>query len=386
MLRVLIIEDDDVKAQLIGSEIDEFFSGAKLVDHCATFADVAKKIFENAYDFIVADLMIPRRAGEAAVDCSEELLEYLSTSEKNANAVSVGLSRFPDVVKARVEEFSAKLMFLLHFDEAGSWRQSLNLCMQRVAQNSIYDFVILCALEAEREAFRGVKGIGYGELTSFRGMDCRTLLLGDFKGLCIVQPRMGLVDATAIASFALSECRPRVLAMSGICAGFSKEAHLGTVIVSDPCWEHQAGKWKGDHFELAHYQEPLKNDVRTCIAHVIKKDPTLSGVRYDLRDLKVAVDNAALLAPSVSGSAVISSGEMATSIAEQHRKMAALDMEVFGVYRAASLYPSPVRFFAAKTVVDFADEKKGDDIHLDGALLSARFVAAGVLALLNIDD
>lgn len=381
-----MIEDNDAKAQMIESEINEFFSSAKSVDRCITFAEVAKRVFENAYDFIVADLMIPRRAGEPAVDCSEELLEYLSTSEKNANAVSVGLSRFPDIVKARVEEFSSKLVFLLHLDEVGSWRQSLNLCMQRVAQNSIYDFVILCALEAEREAFRGVRDVVYGELNNFRGLDCRSLLLGGFKGLCVVQPRMGLVDAAAVAAFALSECRPKVLAMSGICAGFTKEARLGTVIVSDPCWEHQAGKWKGDHFELAHYQEPLKNDVRTCIAHVIKRDPTLSGVRYDLRDLKAATDEAALLAPSVSGSAVIASGELASSIAEQHRKMAALDMEVFGVYRAAALYPSPVKFFAAKTVVDFADEKKGDNIHLDGALLSARFVAAGVLALLTSAD
>lgn len=383
MLRILVIEDDDEKARLIEAEIHEFFSGTKSIDRCVTFAEVAKKVFENAYDFIVADLMLPRRAGEPAVDCSEELLEYLSTSEKNANAVSVGLSKFPDVVKSRVEEFSSKLVFLLHFDQSGSWRQSLNLCMQRVAQNSVYDFVVLCALEAEREAFRGVKSVGFGELTSFRGMDCRVLVIDGFKGLCIVQPRMGLVDATAVAAFALSECRPRVLAMSGICAGFSKEASLGTVIVSDPCWEHQAGKWKGERFELAHYQEPLNNDVRTSIAHVIKADPTLSSVRYDLRELRTPVDGAALLAPSVSGSAVIASGEIASGIAEQHRKMAALDMEVFGVYRAASLYPSPVKFFAAKTVVDFADEEKGDDVHVDGALLSARFVAAAVLALLT---
>jgi adenosylhomocysteine nucleosidase len=382
LLKVLIIEDSDSKANAIIAEIEQFFRSSKKIDRCVTFSDVAKKIFENAYDFIVFDLMLPRRSGETEVDFSEELLSYLSTSERNANAVIVGLSKFSNVVYARVSEFASKMVFLLHFDEAGSWRQSLNLCMQRVAQNNLHDFVILCALEAEREAFRNIKDVECGELSNFRGMDCRALTIHGYRGLCLVQPRMGLVDATAVAAFALSECRPRILAMAGICAGFSKEAKIGSLIVSDPCWEHQAGKWKGSEFQLSHYQEPLNNEVRTCIAQIIKRDPTLSNIRYGFRELKMAVDDAALVAPSVSGSAVIASGDMANSIAEQHRKIAALDMEVYGVYRAAALYPSPVKFFAAKTVVDFADERKGDDIHIDGAMLSARFVCAAIHELL----
>lgn len=383
MLNILIIEDSDEKSAEIVREVESFFKGAKRIDRCASFSEVAKAIYEKAYDFIVADLMIPRRRGETEVDFSEELLLYISTSEKNSNAVTVGLSKFPDVVKARLEEFSARLVFLLHFDEAGAWRQSLNLCMQRVAQNNVYDFVIICALEVEREAFRSVKGVEYGELSNFRGMDCRSLTIGTYKGLCVVPPRMGLVDATAVAAFALSECKPRVLAMAGICAGFSKEASLGSVIVSDPSWEHQAGKWKGNDFQTSHYQEPLNNEVRTCIAQVVKKDSTLSSLRYDLRDLKTPSENSALVAPSVSGSSVVASEELASSIAGQHRKMAALDMEVYGVYRAAALYPSQVKFFAAKTVVDFADEGKGDDIHTDGAILSARFVSATIGELLK---
>ena len=74
MLKVLVIEDSDSKANAIIAEIEQFFRSSKKIDRCVTFSDVAKKIFENAYDFIVFDLMLPRRSGETEVDFSEELL------------------------------------------------------------------------------------------------------------------------------------------------------------------------------------------------------------------------------------------------------------------------------------------------------------------------
>lgn len=58
-------------------------------------------------------------------------------------------------------------------------------------------------------------------------------------------------------------------------------------------------------------------------------------------------------------------------------------MEVFGVHRAAALYQEPVICFAAKTVVDLADEAKGDDLQQAGAILSARFVIQAIEALLQ---
>ncbi len=61
-------------------------------------------------------------------------------------------------------------------------------------------------------------------------------------------------------------------------------------------------------------------------------------------------------------------------IGAQHRKMAGLDMEMYGVYKAAELSSGNPLFFGAKTVVDLADSAKGDTYHEYGSILSARFV------------
>jgi nucleoside phosphorylase len=171
--------------------------------------------------------------------------------------------------------------------------------------------------------------------------------------------------------------------MSGICAGFEGEVELGSLLVSDPTWEHQSGKWKGEDFKLSHYQEPLANNVRTILHQIIEEDPSCSEFRSDLSTLGTGLERAATIAPTVSGSAVIASTPKADEIKEQHRKIGGLDMEVYGLYRAAALHADSVNCFAAKTVVDLANEAKGDDLHQDGAIFSARFVAQAIERILN---
>jgi hypothetical protein len=70
------------------------------------------------------------------------------------------------------------------------------------------------------------------------------------------------------------------------------------------------------------------------------------------------------------------------SISQQHRKVAALDMETYGVYYAASESDRDIRhYFSVKAVVDFADETKDDKLHEYGCLVSAR-AAIGVIGSL----
>lgn len=198
-----------------------------------------------------------------------------------------------------------------------------------------------------------------------------------------MQPRMGLVDAAAVATRAITVFSPKIIAMAGICAGFKDEVSLGTLAVSDISWDHQAGKWKENEFEISSYQESMDAETRSVIVKLINEDPRLSSYRYNLRELELPIDKSSAIVPSVSGSAVIASEAYATQIKKAHRKLASLDMEIYAVYRAAALYGGNIRCFAAKTVVDLADEKKDDRLHHDGTLLSARFVAAAVSELLK---
>ena len=84
-----------------------------------------------------------------------------------------------------------------------------------------------------------------------------------------------------------------------------------------------------------------------------------------------SVQSRALLSVFASGSAVIASQERLAAVAQQHRKVGAIDMEAFGFHRAVELSGHKVHVFTAKVIVDSADSKKSDDLHQYGCYLSA---------------
>jgi nucleoside phosphorylase len=90
------------------------------------------------------------------------------------------------------------------------------------------------------------------------------------------------------------------------------------------------------------------------------------------------------IVPFASGSAVVASTDRIKEIADQHRKMAGIDMEMYGVYKSLKLSCRPeIMFFGVKTVVDFADEQKSDNLHNYGAIVSSRFAVMAIKELLQ---
>jgi len=380
MIKALIIEDNDVKYIKIFSIISDYFGSDRVeVTRCAFFAESVETIFEHHFDLIVVDLLLPRFFGDEPVDISEELVEHLGGSSKNSNATVIAISEFNDVIASRRSQFAKQAVFLLSYDEHETWQECLKVLMQRVSFRRHLDFVIICALDKERSAFRRVDNddFAWGEMFEVEGLDCREVKIGGASGMCIKQPRMGLVDATAVATKVLSVFSPRILAMAGICGGVSGESELGQLVVSDPSWEHQAGKWDGDSFRYEAYQEHLENGLRTRLSQLVESEGDFHDLTRGLLALP-RLEKAAVIAPSGSGSAVIASKEHIDKIALQHRKLAAIDMEVYGVHRAVALFGSEVHCFAAKVVTDMADEEKDDALQIEGAVLSARFVVRAI--------
>ena len=83
-----------------------------------------------------------------------------------------------------------------------------------------------------------------------------------------------------------------------------------------------------------------------------------------------------------TGSAVVADKDRLAPVVNQHRKLAAIDMEMFGFYFACARSKHRLEhFFGAKAVVDLADAAKGDEFHAYGCFVSARAVT-GLLDLL----
>lgn len=384
-MKVLIVEDEGTKFDDISSFIKNYMETADVdIFHAETFSHATTLIYEKQFDLIVVDLLMPRRIGDEPSDISEELLDHLRESHLNSGATVVAISQFSDVVSVRRAGFTQLGGFVIEYNDIESWKACLGILLQKIESEQQVDFVVICALDKEIEAFSEVSIESYvaphDPFTKI-GLDCKRMAIGSLKGVCIRLPRMGLVDSSAVASRALVCFRPKLICMSGICAGFKSNVNLGQLLVTETCWDYQSGKWSGDEFRPAAYHEPVKNQTMVILRHVAAQIEADGNYLKDLRSIK---PNAipVIFAPSVSGSAVIASESKISQLSDQHRKIAGLDMEVYGIHRSAALHHKDVLVFSAKTVVDLGDENKNDGLQEEGCIFAARFTTLGIKALL----
>ena len=313
------------------------------------------------------------REGEDEQDISEDIISILELSSSNRDASIIAFSGFEDLVTAQRQRFSEAGIILVRYNSADDlWKKHISNALSKIREQVVFDFLIVCALEKERSAYRSTNA-KIGEFRNIRGLDCLILEVGLLKGACIKLPRMGLVEASIITTRAIGLFKPRIVAMSGICAGREGNSKLGTLVVPDICWEYQAGKWADAGFKMEHYDVALQATVRTILDQLIASD--VKGAKYKEGLLEDSIRfESIVIAPMSTGSAVIASSERMEQVGTQHRKMAGVDMEMYGVYKAAELSAQNLVFFGAKTVVDLANNSKGDTYHEYGSILSARFV------------
>jgi nucleoside phosphorylase len=173
----------------------------------------------------------------------------------------------------------------------------------------------------------------------------------------------------------ISALRPRILAMVGICAGMRGSCEMGDLLVADPSWDWQMGKYAQDAFEIAPDQIGSPVEITQCLT-VLRQDRSFlfNAAEAFPGEKPQNVPNI-LIGPVASGSAVLADESTAEAIKGQHRKLLGVDMELFGVYCAArdSSAPRPITF-GIKGVCDFADHHKNDKYQAFAARMSARTI------------
>lgn len=375
MTSVLIIDDSDTKADHIAEVLKLRFSESLELSRNTCLADGIRSLSEKRYDLIVLDLFLPTIPKTEPIDASAQIVDAIRQSALNVRSQVIALSAFDDLVEARRLEFSEAGIILIHYSETNpTWKDVLDVICQRVDTKENCAFVIICALALERQSYQYCD-VEIGQLVIVGGLDCLRIRIGKYRGICVLLSRMGIVDAAATTARAIELFSPRLVAMSGICAGFSARSKIGDVICVDNCWEHQAGKWSGPNFKLEEYQMPLNDRIRTMFRQIIEHTDSFKKFRESIPAAKSDQNGNIHIGPLVSGSAVVASDKLQEMIADQHKRLVGLDMEVYGVARACHLAQGNIEFLAVKTVVDLADENKNDRLQAYGSTLSAKIVS-----------
>lgn len=378
-MRIVVFEDDDHKYSSIMSVLESKGIRENSVHRIGNVAKFAS-LNGQSPDLFILDIRMPGVDGGESRSSGGEILKMLDYSG-HARVPVLAITAFPEEATACREEFAARGCIIYDFGRKDLWSQALDIFLAQARDRGRYDFIIFAALRKERAAFLSDPRVKIDSLIRY-GIDHWDFDLDGKSGSIVLLPRVGLVVATAVVSRVLEQYVPKVVAMTGICAGNPEHAKLGQLLIADMCWEYQSGKWLDDLFEAEPYQVNITPETKLVLSKMIEDSSILrtleDGYNGDFRPSERLNPK---LAPFATGSAVIASEKRMLSIRQQHRKFAGLDMEIFGFHTAVELSAHKLHAFSAKVVVDVGNNTKNDFLHEYGSFVSAKFVLEAISTL-----
>jgi nucleoside phosphorylase/CheY-like chemotaxis protein len=374
-MKILLIEDNSSKKDAIVTTISNTLinkSNDPIIAYATDLQQAIRHLNSQVFDLVIFDMYLPdSHLSNTERDCSQELICAFSDS-KNYQSEAIALTKFEINEISDIHAFNLAGITLVNYNDLDDWKIALKQKINRASQKVTCDFLIFCALTKERIAFTETV-CKLGERKNIYGMDCQEACIGNSVGFIIKPRSMGLVYMAIVASKAIELFQPKIVSMSGICAGIEGESNYLDLIVGKTCWEYQTGKWKDGEFKQEPYQVNMSRQLEVDLQQSTENIAILELIRKDLFCTELG-SMAIKVAPISSGSAVIADKQLMERIGLQHRKMAGLEMEMYSLYEAAAQSLCNPWCFGAKAVVDMGDSSKGDSFHDIGCIVSARYI------------
>lgn len=399
-MKILFVDDDREKFKAL---FPALLSECRLTESDIEFAYDAMQAREllrrQQFDLLILDLLLPLRGiGEPELKHSIDLVkDILGDDDFKKPGSLIGVTRDCNARVHAEPAFQDYLWTIVEVDPTSSeWISKIVNCVSYLVsadaqevdqQGYLKDVAILTALSSpEMEAVHQVPWAWGVE----HPLDRTTMVReGSFissgrtySAVCASAPRMGMIATAILATKLIQFARPRFLVMAGICAGVEGRVGMGDVVLADPCWDYQSGKYVvdgqvGSRFDIAPHQIVISEAIRVRI-DAMRRD---RSVWREIEDRWVAPrpSNGLRLhiGPVASGSAVIADAAQVELVKAQQRQLLGIEMEIYGLLAAAHSANSPKpTAFALKSVCDFADSNKNDSYHAYAAYTSAQAVRA----------
>jgi len=395
-MKILFVDDNESRIQgaterLVGC------CGVRSSDivHARSAIEARSALSKTHFDLLVLDILIPNRTVDTpSVEASMYLLDEIVEGEGLIKPVQViGLTAFSNALERVSERFAERLWTILYADiTSTAWLESLEKCVTYLKEQAAgreqrrfgTDLLLVTALQKpEMTAVRKLKWDWEAEepfdSTTFISRGRFKSGEQEYKVISACPSRVGMVSTAVLSAKLIALLRPRVCAMVGICAGVRDKTKLGDILVADPTWDYQSGKRVRDaasatQFSIAPHQLCLSEELRAR-ADVLRGDhQTLAAIRTEWpsppsHELRL------LIGPVASGSAVLADGATAIEVQRQQRNLIGIEMELYGLFAAGATAGRPAPMvIGMKSVCDFADPDKADDMQEYAAFTSARAV------------
>jgi nucleoside phosphorylase len=254
------------------------------------------------------------------------------------------------------------------------------------------DIVVVCALHRpELEKLRSV-GAGWRPLPADPD-DPQSYEQGTFvtkagtslRVVAAAPNQMGLSASAVLATKMILRFRPRLVAMVGIAAGVKQhEQGYGDILAAEHTFDYGAGKQSDGTGPLAFLPDPKPIELGPRILGRLKDWAARRTGLDDIYGRWPATKPSTVLklhvGPLASGAAVLGSRGPVEQVLTHWRKVVGVEMEAYGVHRAArdASHPAP-DFLCLKSICDFAEGKNDhwqDYAAYTAAGLFHQFVAA----------
>ncbi|MBD8897164.1 hypothetical protein IG626_14280 [Desulfovibrio desulfuricans] len=387
MIRVLIVDDCREKICTISDIIKKAAPNAVFDIISAGYGNQARDFLSKfKFDILIIDISLPRHVdGKIIPDEGITILKSIIGSNgryKVPNCI-IGTSFNETIIETAKEAFVSMVNQFIPFSTnsdkfcnnlTSRIVQYVNSLSSNVEDDQTYES-FCCVFCALREEFDALLKIGW-EWTAHRDElhniyhTASLVVDGEEKkiiALCI--NKMGMVSTSIAACKLINLYKPRYVSMLGIAAASpGKEAHLGDILIASPIWDWSVGKLipADGHYVLQAepYQIDLDMVLRNQLLDFCQNTSVLNNIYSGWPASKPSNVLRAHLGPMASGPSVVASTSAFNSIFPQHRKLIGIDMESYALFEAARSFGClEPKVFTMKSVVDFADENKNDNIH-----------------------
>ena len=388
-MKILIVDDSAVKISEVKSLLDSVGANGHCNVDVANCGLRARELLSRIqYDLLILDIKLPLREGdEPDRKGGMNLLTEITLGERFLRPTHVvALTGFEDLRKEFESKYNNGQWTIETYDPADlGWRERLRAkavyiykSLRQAGADYGVDLCVIVALTSpELDAIRSLPWHwGQAEALDPVSFFYRGKFLSGEKEFSVVASaasRMGMVSSATLTQKLIHHHRPRILAMTGICAGIKGACELGDILVADPCWDWQMGKYAQEAFEIAPDQISAPLEITQRLNLLKEERKLFIDLSEAFKSEKPDRIPQLLVGPTASGSAVLADEATVDLIKKQHRKSLGVDMEMYGVYSSSrdSGAPRPMTI-GLKAVCDFADHLKNDKYQKFAAYMSAQ--------------
>ncbi|MBJ8442701.1 phosphorylase family protein [Acinetobacter bereziniae] len=386
IMKILIIDDNPRRYAELANQLDKMEIAKddyKIVD-CVRSAE--ELLESNYFDLIILDILIPYYNYENAdKKVSLDFFDFLHSDDCIRKPEKIiGITSDKSVLEDTQSKFQSNTWQIIEYSDTSiEWLNTL-LAYIKYFMNKNYEInyfhevlVVNALLVPELSALLELpwkwKKIVISENGLLINSGQITIEQKKIKVAAIHATDMGMVATSILTTQLINILKPKVVCMTGICAGNSTEVNLGDIILASTSWDHQCGKREifGNKviFKNSPQYIPLNPSILRDFQNLVM-EPDLKKMNSEIKN--IFYTPTLRIGPMASSSTVLADTVTLEKIIEtQNRKLMGIDMEVFGLYSACHYHFNNIHFFAIKGVCDFANAEKSDDFQYYAAKNSA---------------